>query len=392
MILTRPQPRAALYFLAATLSLSLGGPAGAQATVRTPAPAAQPTTRALPARLTDAEFWKLVTDFSEPDGFFRSDNLVSNEVTFQYVIPELKKVARTGGVYLGVGPDQNFTYLVALQPKIAFIFDIRRQNMLMHLMYKSLIEQSPTRADFLSKLFARAKPPALDVDATAGEMFAAFRRVPSDSLYYYRTVAAMKTNLITAHKFTLSPDDIAAIEWVYYQFYLSGPDLTYSSGGGGGGARPMPTYSELQIETDADGLSRGYLANEANYRTLRELELKNLIVPVVGDFGGPKAIRAVGQYLREHNATATAFYTSNVEQYLFQSGAWQRFFANVGTLPLDSNSTFIRAVFNYMNIRSTATSGARVRSVTMLQPMADAVRAFNEGRIQQYYDVIMMSR
>ena len=99
---------------------------------------------------------------------FRSDNFVSNEITFQWVIPDLLRTTKPGGVYLGVGPDQNFTYIVALKPKIAFIFDIRRQNMLTHLMYKALIEQSTDRADFVSRLFARPRPTGLDTASSAG--------------------------------------------------------------------------------------------------------------------------------------------------------------------------------------------------------------------------------
>src|SRR5258707_13380961 len=83
----------------------------------------------LPARLGDQEYWKLVTDFSEPNGFFRSDNLLSNESYFQQVIPTLLNTAKTGRVYLGVGPEQNFSYIVALQPAMVFIVDIRRGNL-----------------------------------------------------------------------------------------------------------------------------------------------------------------------------------------------------------------------------------------------------------------------
>ena len=96
----------------------------------------------IPERIGDEAYWRMVTEFSEPGGFFRSDNFVSNEITFQWVMPELSKTTKTGGVYMGVGPDQNFTYIVAMQPKIAFIVDIRRQNMLHHLLYKALIETS----------------------------------------------------------------------------------------------------------------------------------------------------------------------------------------------------------------------------------------------------------
>src|ERR1051326_4306449 len=131
--------------------------------------------QSFPPKLSDAESWKLVTDFSEANGYFRSDNFVSNETTYQWVIPDLQRTTRPGGVYLGVGPDQNFTYLVALKPKIAFIFDIRRQNTLLHLMYKALLEQSTDRADFLSRLFSRPRPARLDTATSAESLFAAYQ-------------------------------------------------------------------------------------------------------------------------------------------------------------------------------------------------------------------------
>src|SRR3979411_2779980 len=43
----------------------------------------------LPERLADQEFWKLSSELSEANGSFRSDNLLSNEVWLQYVIPAL---------------------------------------------------------------------------------------------------------------------------------------------------------------------------------------------------------------------------------------------------------------------------------------------------------------
>src|SRR5581483_2842188 len=129
----------------------------------------------------------------------------------------------------------------------------------------------------------------------------------------------------------------------------------------------------------------GYLATEANYRALRDLEVANLVVPVVGDFAGPKAIRAVGDYLRDNHTTVAAFYLSNVEQYLFQQGDdWRHFFTNVGTLPLDSTSTFIRSVFNGMGYYG----GRGFRAEQLLAPILDQVAAYNEGRLISYGDVI----
>ena len=131
--------------------------------------------RALPARLTDEQFWSVIASASEPGGSFRYDNLISNETSLQQIIPELQKTPRTGA-YLGVGPEQNFTYITALQPAIAFIIDIRRDNMLLHLLYKALIEMSADRAEFLSRLFARQRPAGMGPDATADALVDAFTR------------------------------------------------------------------------------------------------------------------------------------------------------------------------------------------------------------------------
>src|SRR5262249_12313095 len=123
----------------------------------------------LPTRLGDQAFWKLVMDVSEPNGTFRSDNLVSNEIRFQWVLPDLTRTVRPGGVYLGVGPEQNFTYIAALRPKLAFILDVRRGNVDLHLMYKALFDLSTDRADFVSRLLSRKRPAGLTATSTAAE-------------------------------------------------------------------------------------------------------------------------------------------------------------------------------------------------------------------------------
>src|SRR6266567_8013380 len=102
----------------------------------------------LPRELADEAYWKMISDYSEDSGSFRFEYM-SNELQFQYVIPRLKENRKLGGVYVGVEPEQNFTYIAALQPKIAFICDIRRQNMVEHLMYKALLETAADRAEFL---------------------------------------------------------------------------------------------------------------------------------------------------------------------------------------------------------------------------------------------------
>jgi hypothetical protein len=297
----------------------------------------------LPSRLSDQEYWKLVTDFSEPNGFFRSDNLLSNESYFQQVIPTLLNTAKTGRVYMGVGPEQNFSYIVALKPAMAFIVDIRRGNLDLQLMYKALFELSADRAEFVGRLFARNRPGGLTTNSSAEEIFAAYRSVDRDEAFYNQNLREMTALLKTTHKFDLLEDDTQGIEYVYHAFAKFGPELQYSSSGSFGGLF-QPTYADLMTATDASGQTRSFLANEENFRFMKDLETRNLLVPVVGNFAGPKAIRNVGQYLTEKGATVSAFYLSNVEQYLRMDGVWDAFCANVATLPLDQTSRFIRSV------------------------------------------------
>ncbi len=303
----------------------------------------------LPAKLSGTELWKLIEEFSEPDGYFRSDNLLSNELWFQWVIPELVQRAPQGGVYLGVGPEQNFTYIAALKPKMVFITDVRRGNLHTHLMYKALFELSADRADFFARLFTKKRPPGLTAKSTASELVTAYwdsSRTPTgpDSAYK-ENLEAIKDHLTKTRSLPLGKADLDGIDYVYSNFYWFGPAITYNSStsAGGRGGGNMASYGDLMIATDGASVSRSYLASEESYRFLKDLHERNLVVPLVGNFGGSKALRAIGRYLKERGATVAAFYLSNVEQYLRQDGLWQMFCGNVASLPLDARSTFIRS-------------------------------------------------
>jgi hypothetical protein len=219
--------------------------------------------------------------------------------------------------------------------------------------------------------------------SSASDIFAAFDRVASSDALAEETLHAISNRLLRTHGFGLSDDDLRGIEGIYRLFVMFGPDLTYSSSaaynrgngngraGMAGGPRGMPSYAELQSAVDSDGRSRSYLGTEENFRALKTFEEKNLLVPVVGDFAGTKALRSVGQYLAEHSATVSVFYVSNVEQYLFQNGVAAQFYDNVQTLPLDDESAFLRSA----------------RGQDVLDPIRALLRDFREGRIGTWQDV-----
>jgi len=295
----------------------------------------------LPSQYTDTEFWRMVTDFSEPGGAFPYENFVSNEVSYQDVLPELTRIAKPGGAYLGVAPEQNFTYIAAIQPKIAFILDIRRQNMLELLMYKALFEMSADRVEFVSRLFSRPKPTGLTATASAEDIFKAFESIIGRPDLFKQTLQAIKDRLIKQHQFKLSPDDEQKIEYVFNVFLRGGPRMDYAYASSSPNNQ-VPSYYNLMVTTDGRGKNWAYLETEERYRYVRAMQLKNLIVPLVADFGGPKTIKTIAQYLKDHESTVSVFYISNVEDYL--SSSWTQYTANLAALPTDDSTLLIRFI------------------------------------------------
>jgi hypothetical protein len=286
--------------------------------------------------LTDKEFWDVSTRLSEPTGAFaHSDNLVSNETQF---VQTIRMLQPTGGAYIGVGPEQNFSYIARLRPATAFIVDIRRENRNLHLMYKALFELSDDRADFLSRLFSRERAPGLGPKTTVSELFEKYGSAQRRESLRETNARLIRERLLVIHGFPLSPDDLEWIEFAFNAFYTHGPGINYGRLGPRGS--PSPSYRFLMTATDIGGRNRSYLATEEGFAFLKQLHQRNLIVPVVGDFAGPSSIRLVGDYIRQHGNSVRAFYGSNVEVYLNRQQS-ALFCGNLAALPYDSRTWFI---------------------------------------------------
>jgi hypothetical protein len=315
-----------------------------------------PAPRDLPDRLSDQEFWQLAESISEPDGTFRSDNVLSNEMVFARLVPEFLRHVRTGGVYLGVGPEQNFTYIHAMRARMAFITDIRRENLHLHLMYKAVFELSADRAEFLSRLFNKPRPAGLSKTASIAQITDAFWNVPTAGEdAHAANLQAIVRHLTKARAIPLPQTDLDGIARVYRAFHWYGPQMNYSASldltplSGGRAA----TYFDLMTQTGDGGAALAYLGTDEAFAYVKQLQARNLVVPVVGNFGGPKAIRAIGAWVRDRGATIGAFYVSSVEPYLKRAGTFETFCASVATLPVDDRSVFVRPG-NLANLRLSA--------------------------------------
>jgi len=341
---------------------------------------------ALPSEITDKDFWRMIVDLSERGGDFSNENFVSNELQYQDVVPALKVTTKPGGVYIGVGPEQNFTYASVLQSKLAFVIDIRRQNMLELLMYKALFEMSPNRTDFVSNLFSRVRPAGLDSKTTPAALFAAVDSAKADPDLLAKNLQAIK-GYMTGHGYQLSNEDVNTIEKVYQAFFRLGPRITYDSGNAAGvGARGFANYSRLMSTTDITGRNSSFLANEENYLYVREMQRKNLIVPLVGDFAGPAVIRNVARYLTERKATVGVFYISNVETYL-DDAQKQAFYANVTMLPVDTSSMFIRHILGNP-ARGLSWWRPGMTNVSTVAPMTEFINQIKSGRRPTFEEIV----
>jgi hypothetical protein len=297
--------------------------------------------------LSDADFWALVDSISEPGGYFQiQDNFTSNEREIGQIFTMLRDRGVRGNVYMGVGPEQNLTYIAAIRPQMAFIVDIRRQAVMQHLMFKTIFEMAPDRAEFISILFSKRRPPGLDSSATIQNTWEAFWQVPSDSIMWRTNYGRILDLLTKTHGFKLTQPEIEQLKWVFDAFYMCGPVITTRSSPGactGAGGGSQSTFADLTgYSNDDSGTPRSFLSTEENYAYVKDLHARNLIVPVSGDFAGPKAIRSIGAWLKSNGGIVSAFYVSNVEQYLFRESRHGLFYDNVATLPIIEQSVFIR--------------------------------------------------
>ncbi|HYN07125.1 MAG TPA: hypothetical protein VES67_07020 [Vicinamibacterales bacterium] len=332
--------------------------------------------RDLRAATTQSSFASQIAALSEPGGYFDTDNLISNERSYLHVLPELRRGKVQGGAYVGVGPDQNFSYIAAIRPTIAVIVDIRRDNLLLHLLFKSLFAMSRTRVEFLALLFEREVPDAaLAWQQRSIEEIAKYideaRPLSRTAIDARRTKIAER---IKGFGVALSAQELETTDHFHRRFGEAGLGLLFQSTGRA--PQPYnPTYRQLLLETDGAGRQGNYLATEDAFQFVKSLQDRDLVIPVVGDFAGLKALIAVGKFLADRNERVSAFYTSNVEFYLFRNGTFSTFVANAGRLPRAPHAVIIRSVFG---------GGG---STSLTQPLGELVDGYARGQFRQYWEL-----
>jgi len=337
---------------------------------------------------SESQFQKRILDWSEAPGYFDTDNFISNEPSYLHVVPLLLKIAPSSQAYIGVGPDQNFSYIAHLKPKIAIILDIRRDNLLQHLYFKELFRVANDRWEYLSYLFGKPLPNKIERDpaADAKALAHCFREIHSSETYFEENFARFWKSLQSRFPLLVLESDEPIFYRMASAFFRMNLDLKFQSHQCY--PRPFyPNYEDLITAADKEGALRNYLNDDGAFEFLKRMQDDNRLLPVVGDFGEGKALRAVGQYLRERDYVVAAFYVSNVEFYLLRSGRFSSFASSVSQLPMSASSVFIRSYFSYWREHPETVPGLYVTSI--LQYMERFVGLNEKAPYQDYWDVVM---
>lgn len=335
------------------------------------------------------EWVALVEGLSEAGGFFDTDNLISNETSYLHVLGAMKTLGVQGGAYLGVGPDQNFAYMAAQRPWLAFIVDLRRDNLIHHLLLKALFHESGTRAEYLALLFGRAAPENPEVwhDRPIEEIVAWVESSPGgEGTPEAREALDRVRQAVEGFGLPVNPTGWATLERFHRTFIQEGADLRFTSFGRA--PRPFyPTFAELLAATDLEGTQGSYLARREDFLFLKALQEANRVIPVVGDLAGPTALQMVGEEVRSRGLTVRAFYTSNVEYYLWGAGTFRDFAVNLASLPMDERSVIIRSVFPNTARHPHAISG--FYSTQTVVPMEEVRRVVRGNGYRDYQDLVI---
>ncbi len=352
----------------------------------------------IPSRLTDKAFWQLVTELSEPGGYFRSDNFLSNENAFQTVIPELKSTLPTGGVYLGVGPEQNFTYIVALRPKLAFVdrHPAREpdraaavQGVRRNVVDSRRISVPPVRAKASERALERRDCRGVVCRVRGRD---AERSVVQGQPSGGQGSACERSQVRIVARRSQEPRIrvLGLLPW------RSGSELLVFAIGSRRLRRRVPELPrtddrdrrsgrEAQLSRHGGKLSTTCASTRKTTRSCRWSATS----------AATRRFERSATTYAHTSATVTAFYTSNVEQYLFQEAyAWRKFLQNVATFPIDGQEHVHpidlepRASLSrsFAGFRRAPAPRPRFRSIP------EVVKAFNVGQVHEYTDVVTMSK
>lgn len=335
------------------------------------------------------EFVGLLKDLSlKPTGPESVDNLMTNEDSIASVMDQAASEVPQGTVYLGVGPDQNFSLIAATKPHMALIIDYRKKNQLLHFFHLALIHLSNDRTTYLEKFWARDSQPqpelTLKTPDPSDSQLSSFVKSPfkPDML---KTLQNDVITFLSAWEM-LTTDDFDNIRRIQARLAGPGPKARFLA---------LKMYPEIQSLIQAktrSGKPGHWLASDDHYQTVRNLVTRYQLLPIVGDWAEKpgtnvkSTFRQLSAWLISKRLQVGCIYISDVEFFLMRGSHFSKYIANLSRLPLHHEARVVRTSTREImhNERLPGQS-----STTIVRPLADMIHDYHAGKIGKWDDLFL---
>lgn len=314
-----------------------------------------------------------------------SNYLVSNELGYQNVISHLERYVNHNSIYVGVGPEQNFTYISAIRPSFAFIIDNRKENQLLHYLFRSCFELALSRQDYLSLLFSKPLPVNVNL-ISINDLITHFLHVKSNKALFEKNWDRLYKK-IQSYRKNISIDDLEQIKIMYNHFFQNHLLLRTRNEMTSWEGWPYPSYQDFLLATDhTTGYNFNFLNDDRRFQLIKTMQQNNRIIPITGDLTGNKTLKEIGKFAEGRGKGIGVLYISNAEHVIFQENLFDRFLSNIIKMPKEKHSIMIRSIVNKRGLLHPGFVEGQIMT-TVIQNISTFTQLYQDGRYKTYWDV-----
>lgn len=328
-------------------------------------------------------FFELLKWLDEPPtGPSSADNLMTNEDSLASVMDQIRSESPPGTVFLGVGPDQNYTFIATARPIEAYLLDYRKKNQLLHLMHLALIAKSPNRIDYLENYWARRvkvgliSPPNDDHSKTTEKLLLLFRRSELDQQFLAQNIGDVMSELLNSQ--FLDANEIEEVGRIQKRLAGPGPEARFLA------LKMYPTIASLISMKTRAGKPGHWLAGDDYYQEVRELCFQQKIYPVVGDWSGQLCLKKLAAHLNSTEKKVGLVYISDVEFFLLRGNRFSHYIENLARLPLHDEVRIVRTSTREIEHPERIQGSS---STSIVRPLKQFIERARAGRVRRWEDL-----
>jgi len=213
----------------------------------------------------------------------------SNENAHEFFFPFIKN---TGGGYLGVGADQNYTLIAIARPDLAWIVDYDSVVIDLHKIHKLLILHSDNPDEFINYWKEENKDKTINLIKES----------------FDEKLASHLTNI----------------------FIKSRPSLSH--------------YFEILRTKKRGNKPVSWLSDIEMFDFIKKMFIAGRIRTMLGNLVGERALKGIGNTARELGVTIRTIYLTNVEEFIRYDSNFKEW---IKAIPVDSKSVILRTACSY---------------------------------------------